>query len=463
MTAANWAASSTLGRRRWIVAAGAALLLAGVAVAGWWWFRPSAVTPPPVPSGIVDAEVKQAIQDARQAVVDSPRSPSAWGRLGWMLLVNQFSREADFCFSQAAALEAADPRWPYARGRLALIYDPDNAVAWLRLAVEAADSRPKYRFATRMRLAEALLERGQLDEAESIFREEDRRQPKQPRVALGLGMSAVMRGNYAEAIPYLTAARESPWARKRATAELAILARAQGDQAAAAAYDQAVLGLLDDPSWPDPVDSELYQVRVGWSTRRDEAASLENEKRFMEAAEIYLKQIAEQPTAKAYIGAGTNLAQAGNYQRALPLLQKAALLEPDSAKAHAALAAALFGRAEKAWHTSPNSAEARQWFDEVVGNARRATELRPDLAVAYLHWGQSLTYLGKPDEALGPLRKGVACQPANVELQRSLGDALLEAGQYKEAATYLENARLLAPNDPRTARALQRLSQIKRN
>jgi hypothetical protein len=33
----------------------------------------------------------------------------------------------------------------------------------------------------------------------------------------------------------------------------------------------------------------------------------------------------------------------------------------------------------------------------------------------------------------------------------------------REAAIYLENARLLAPNDPRTARDLERLSQIKKN
>ena len=235
------------------------------------------------------------------------------------------------------------------------------------------------------------------------------------------------------------------------------------ESAAAAAYDQAMNALPDDPSWPDPLDLEMYQVRVGWSTRRDELARLENEKQFMEAAEIYLKQIAVQPTAKAYIGAGTNLALAGKYQRALPLLQQAAVLEPDSAKAHAALAAALFGRAEKAWQTSPSSAEARQGFDEVVAHARRATELQPDLAAAYLHWGLALTYLGKPDEAVVPLKKGVACQPATVEHQRSLGEALLEAGQYREAAIYLENARLLAPNDPRTARALQRLSQNKKN
>jgi Flp pilus assembly protein TadD len=462
MTAPSGTAPTTTHRRRWTLVAGAALLLAGGAVAGWWWFRPSAATPPPIPSGIADAEVQQAIADARQRVLDSPRSAQAWGRLGLVLLAHQFSREADFCFTQAAELDPADPRWPYARGLVALKFDPDHAVALLRQAAAAGGSRPKYRFATRMLLAETLLQRGNLQEAEDLFREEDRQEAKSPRVALGLGQSAAVRGDEAAAAKYLKVARESPWARKRATAQLAALARARGDQAAAAVYDHDILGIPDDPPWPDPLADEISQARVGWSIRADELADLENQKRYLEAADIHLKEIAEQPTAEAYVRAGTQLARSGNYQRALPLLHKAVQLEPDNAGTYAVLAATLYWRAEKEWQKSPSSAEARQWYEETVIHARRATELRPDLASAYLYWGLSQTRLGKPDEAVVPLRKGVTCQPADLELQLSLGEALLAAGHPAEAETYLENARLLAPNDPRTARALDLLRQKKK-
>jgi Flp pilus assembly protein TadD len=461
MTPLKPPAPATSRRRPWILVAGAALLVAGLAVAGWWWFRPPAATPPPVPSGIPDAEVQRAIEDARQRVLDAPRSAPAWGRLGLILLAHEFDREADFCFTQAAGLNPADPRWLYARSLLALRLTPDNAIALLRQAAAAGDSTPKYRFAIRMRLAETLLQRGNLQEAESLFREEEKREAKNPRVALGLGLSAVARGDDAAATKFLTVARESPWARKKATVQLAALARAHGNWAAAAAYDNDIIGMPDDLSWPDPVTDEIFQSRVGWSIRAQELADLENQKRYLEAAEIHLKHIAEQPTVEAYIGAGTDLARAGNFERALPLLHKAVLLEPDHANAHAALAAALFWRAEKAWQAAPNSAEAKQWFGEVVEHARRATELRPDLTAAYLHWGLSLTHLGKPDEAVLPLRKGVTCQPADLELQLSLGEALLDAGQHDEAATYLENARLLAPNDPRLARAVERLHHKK--
>jgi Flp pilus assembly protein TadD len=147
----------------------------------------------------------------------------------------------------------------------------------------------------------------------------------------------------------------------------------------------------------------------------------------------------------------------------VPLLEKAVLLEPGNARTHAALADALIWRAEKARKDTPSSAQWKQGFTDAVEHARRATELRPDLASAYLQWGRCLLYLGKPNEAVVPLRIGVGCQPTAVELQRSLGEALLEAGHYQEAATYLENARLLAPNDPLTAQALERLKPHKKN
>jgi Flp pilus assembly protein TadD len=195
---------------------------------------------------------------------------------------------------------------------MALHEDPDRAVVLLRQAVAAGDSRPKYRFPMRMRLAETLLECGNIEEAESLLREEENRLPKDPRVALGLGLCAFIRGNDAAATRYLTTARESQWARKKASAQLAILARARGDRDAAAALEKEVIALPDDPPWPDPVDREMYLVFVGSMRNTDDAVALERDKRFMEAAELYLKQITAQPTAKAYIGAGTNLALAGN-------------------------------------------------------------------------------------------------------------------------------------------------------
>jgi tetratricopeptide (TPR) repeat protein len=439
----------------------AALLLAGGAAAAWWWFQTPAVTPPGIPSQIRDPEVRRAIEAARQRVLDAPRSGAAWGHLGFVLVVHEFEHDAAVCLDEAARLDPADPRWPYVRGVLARKFDPSRAVPLLRQAAAVAGPGSKYRLITRLQLAEALLERGRLEEAEALLRAEEQRQPRHRRVALGLGQIAAARGDEALAAKYVTAARASPFARKKATAQLAVLARGRGDQQAAAAYEAEAAKLPADPLWPDPVVDELVQTMAGWTARERELTRLEREQRYAEAAAIYLKRAAERPTAADYVGAATNLARLGEYEQAVPLLQKAVKLEPDSAYVPAALAATLFERAKAAWQASPGSAQAREWFREVVAHARRATELRPDHAAAYLHWGLALKYLGEPAAAVAPLRKGVACQPADLDLQLGLGEALMESGQYREAKTHLENARLLAPDDPRTARALEQLRRKK--
>jgi tetratricopeptide (TPR) repeat protein len=141
----------------------------------------------------------------------------------------------------------------------------------------------------------------------------------------------------------------------------------------------------------------------------------------------------------------------------VPLLQQALQLKPDSGTVHAALAATVFAQAEKEWKTSPGSSQAKEGFRQVVEEARRATELRPDQAGAYLHWGLALKYLGKPAAAIPPLRKGVACLPDDFALQLALGETLLEVGERQEAESYLENARLLDPSDPRPRQVLEQL------
>jgi tetratricopeptide (TPR) repeat protein len=449
--------TSSIPKRRWVLIGAALLLLAGGALGAWWWWRPPAVEPP-MPQDIQEAEVRRAIELARQDVLDKPYSGAAWGHLGMTLLAHLFDREADRCFAEAARLAPAEPWWPYARGVIALKRDPDGAVGLLRQAVRAADSRLEDRSAMSLQLAEALLERQQRDEAEAIFRDEwERGDRDNPRAALGLGLIAVDRGDSREAEEFLTAARGNPFARKVATAQLAALARVRGDATAADEYQKEVAALPDPPPWPDPVLDRVVRLQVGHRGRERQVGQLEKEGHFAEAAEVYLRQIEEEPTARDCVGAGINLVRVGDYNRALPLLRQAVRLDPASAQAHYTLGLAQFVRAEKMRRQDPDSSEVKEWLGEAIEESRRATELKPDHARAYLHWGLSLKYLGDPAAAVAPLRRGVDCRPADFDLQLALGEALLESGQPKEAETYLENARRLDPKDPRLAAALERL------
>jgi tetratricopeptide (TPR) repeat protein len=443
---------------------GLALLLAAGAAGAWWWLgRPRGSNPqPPLPGGIADEEVRRAVDRAREGVLDNPDSAAAWGHLGMVYLTHLFDREAEVCFAEAARLDPASPKWPYARGLIALKRAPDKALSLLRQAVDApGESFPEYRQAARLQLAEALLERHEVAEAERLFTAARRRAPDDARAALGLGLVAIAHGDDRAAVEFLTAARSSPNAHKAAMAQLAALARARSDVTAAAEYEKEAAALPQDQPWPDPVLDDALRLLVGHRRRERVAAALEQRHDYAAAAREYLEQVREHPTAQACANAAINFARLRDYEQALPLLRQALELDSDSAQAHYTLALVQFSRAEQERQRRPDSKQAAGWLREAVEHARRATILQPGHGQAYRIWGYSLKYLGDPAAAVAPLRKGVTCLPVDLELQLGLGECLLEVGRDREAETHLKNAWELAPNDPRPIRALERLREKK--
>lgn len=444
-------------RKRWWALVGLAVLVVGAAGIGWW-FRPATAPPvPPMPHDISDAEVLQAVKRARKDVLGNPESAAAWGQLGMTFLANDCAKEAERCFQEAARLDPSEPMWPYYRAMNVLERDLDQAITFLRQAEQATKDKPLYRSQVRLRLAETLLEKDELDEAERLFLAELQAVPDDPLASFGLGLIAQRRGDDKVAAKYLTvAALPQSLARKRATTMLAFLARSGGDDAAATRYEQALLSMPRDPSW-DSLMVQVYALQVGQRRRWWYVDHLERKGDFAGAARASLTELKRQPTSDGYIIAGLNLGRIGEYDKALPLLREAVRLEPENANAHFTLAMTLFNRAESESNKAPGSWLAAKWYQEAIPPAKRATELTPGYAQAYLIWGQSLRRLGKPAAAVDPLRTGVTGRPQDFPLQLALGEALLEAEQYTEAQTYLENARQLEPKDKRPIQALARL------
>ena len=266
------------------------------------------------------------------------------------------------------------------------------------------------------------------------------------------------RGDQVTAQKRLTVAAADPNTRKKATAQLAALARADGDDAGAAACEKEWAKLPNDPTaWPDPLVEQVARLQVASPDRSREVGDLERQGRYQEAADIYLQQIDEDPNnAAAHTGAGLDLFRLGQYDRGFGLLREGAArpgqlrrpLQPGPGPVH-------LGREGLAGEARRRG--ALNGFREAAEQAQRAAELKPDHAQACLLWGMSLKYLGKPAEAVAPLRKGVAARPGSLELSLVLGEALMESGQTTEAETHLENARRIDPNDPRLIRDLERL------
>jgi tetratricopeptide (TPR) repeat protein len=434
------------------------LLILGTA--GWWfWPRVPIGEPPEVPADIRDPAVKQAVEVARQAVLDQPRSADAWGNLGMTLLAYLYHEPADRCFAQAASLDPGNARWLYYRYSIATWIDPPRALELLQRAAEIGSSEPQEKATLRLQLADHFLEQQRLDDAERMYREELQNLHTQPRAALGLGVLLMARGNPAGAAQYFKMAQGSPHTRHRATTQLAILARQRGDEAAVAALEQKAAAMPPDPDWPNPFLKAVFQKRVGRAVEIQDVAQLEREQRYKEAADVSLARAEQEPdNPRHYVRAGVNLAHAGQYDRAVRVLKQAIPLDRENCVPYFHLAETLHQRAEAEWQRSPDSAEARQWFTEAAEVAEQATKRKPDHADAYLIRGLSLLRIGQAAGAVAALQKGVACRPESFEQQLALGEALLEARQRKEAAIHLENARQLKPGEPHLLELLKRLS-----
>ncbi len=471
-------------QRRWLLVLVVLLVvLAGGAAGSWWagWWRRTPPLEPPMPQDIRDPEVRAVVEEARDRVVAKPWNAQAWGDYAMILLAHLFDRDADRCFAEAARLDPHNPRWPYGRAQIALKRDPDQSIGLLRQAAALAETDPQFRSPCRLQLAEALQEREQLVEAEQLFQVEWQEHPGDPRAGFGLGLIALARQDTAAARGYLLAARSSPSGHKRATFQLAALARLAGDEHAAEAYDREVVRMSDEPPWPDPLLDEVVTLVVGRRLHERRIKQLEEKGRFAEALKIYEQLLAQERTANDCVGAAVNLARLGQFDKAEAFLDEAVRLEPDNGQAHYTLGLTRFTRAEKAWARSPGSAEARAAFRQALASCQRAAELKPNIARNYLYWGLALKFLGEPEAGLAPLARGIACQPTSFDLHLAMAEVLLDAvppeerrlaaalapsglsrvflcrSRYAEAESHLDIAARLIPDDSHTATARRRL------
>ena len=198
------------------------VVLAGSAAAIWWLVRsPEPTVEPPIPSGIEEIEVINALQRKQAEVQANPKSADAWGEYGMLLIAQLFDREAEFCFARASQLNPNDPRWSYTRGHIALKKDPPNAQLYLSQAIATTGPGDEYRHIAKLLLAEWLSEIGELDRAAELYNQELGPPPGQPRAVYGLAMIASRRGDEKTATQLWSSLLSNEYAKKQANVHLA--------------------------------------------------------------------------------------------------------------------------------------------------------------------------------------------------------------------------------------------------
>ena len=437
-----------------------AIALTGLAVAGaggaWWMTRPRLPSPPEVPAQIEDPVVRDTLTAARQAVVANPRSGEAWGELGMIFRAHALNGQSNDCFREAAHLDPTNPRWPYLIGTLQAILAPDQAEPDLRKAYQLA-SGATIKSTARVRLAELLIDTDKETEARELLAEELRENPANPRAHFQMGVVLANLRDDAGSIKHLTQAATSPYARQKATALLANVARRGGDETAARRYEDESRRASADLPWPDPMITESMKKETGRSARVRKAEELDAQGRYAEALVIFEELVQTYPDDQATVNLGITLAKMGNYPRAEQVLRAALVGSPDHAAGHYFLGIALFLGAEQRARAG-QSADARPIFEEALKELKRAAELKPDNGLAYLFQGNTLKELGRPNDALVQYREAIRVAPQILDNHLALGRLLVELKQVVEARAVLTEAvRLSPPGDTRAQELLKSL------
>jgi predicted Zn-dependent protease len=340
-------------------------------------------------------------------------------------------------------------------------------LSFLRQADDRASALPEdFRVALRLRLAEALLEREEIAEAEKVYHSERPRYPRSERVALGLGYIAFRQGDNQKAVALLTPLQNGTAARQ-VTQLLAIISQQQNDPAATERFEQRLAALRFVNDWPDPFYNMIYEYESPEMKAQASVSWLVQMGRYRQAAELCVQRLMEGPQSSLYLGAGVNYVRAKEFDRGLEMLRAGERLEPNNSSIAFTIADALlqWGNAERE-HDSTSATAAKHWR-EAAESARRAIQLKKSHALAYLVLGQAMILLEQPEAAVQELKQGVEYRPELFQLQYYLGLAYLESAgsrpEYRQQATlHLENARKLDPTNPLPLKAIERLGQKKR-
>jgi tetratricopeptide (TPR) repeat protein len=406
------------------------------------WYGTAAPEPPAIKADL-DPAVVAAVEKARLAVMEQPRSAATWGRLGMVLLAHDFPAEASTCLAHAEKLDPSEPRWPYYQGIALYKEEPDRAIPKLQRAVQLFGDGPD---APRLLLAEVLYAQGRLDEAEDQFQRLLQHQKDNARAHLGLGRLASRRGNLQDSVAQLQRAGTDPRTRKASLTSLAEIHQRLGDKSGAD-RDLHQLGTLpDDQPWSDPYIQEMMQLQTGERAYLDRANRLLDQGRAAEAIPSLQQAVRQFPKGDwAWLLLGKALLQHNELGPAVDALKTAVGLAPDSVEAQFHLGLAAFAVKDRR--------TAAACF-------RKVTELKPDAQAHYL-LGHCLAQEGDAGGAIESFRKALRFKPNYAQAHMDLGTLLAQRRQTMEAVVHLQCAAQLDPANSRPKKLLQRVaSQI---
>ena len=396
-----------------------------------------AVEPPMVPTTSLDPALASLVADARQAVVSAPKSAEAWGKLGQALHAAEFLPEARQCYRSAAELDPRAPRWPHLLGVLELADDFESGVLNLQRAVELGGAQSG---ASRLRLGQVLLERGQNDEAldqlNLLLAQDD--QSLSAKLTLARALIAANQPDKAASTLQGIPTRD-------ATMLLAQIRQRQGDAIESVRLVRLASTLQDTQESPDPFLNEVLSLRADARSLADHANALLVQRRSADAETVINRLLQNYPgNAEGLLLLGRLRYQQQRCTEAEEAFRRHLVAEPKSLNGLLQLTLAQF---------------CQQRWGEAVSTLKQAIALKPDSAPAHYNLGYALLRTGDSAGGIAALREAVRCEPGDARSRLALADALRRTGDAAGARVQLERVLEANPSQTTARQMLDRLEK----
>jgi len=350
---------------------------------------------PPLPLDALPAAVRERVAAAHHRAEADPASADASGSVAMMLHAYDQFDVAEAWYRRAQQLDPAAFDWAYLLGVVqAERGRNDDAARSLR---GAAEKQPRY-LAARLKLAEVLLARGEVDASAALYDEMLKEHPEAPQAHYGRGRVDAVRGRPAAAVERFRRATELFGGFGAAYYALGLAYRDLGQvEDARSALRLYETHRLEAPPLDDPVLARVRQLKTG-------------------------------PPAR--LAEGVRLGNAGDVEGSIR--EHEAALEGDAslAQAHANLIS-LYGRAHR--------------WDKAEEHYRAAVALAPGLAEAHYDYGVVLVEQRRPREAAEAFERALAINPNYATAHNNLGNMLEADGRGAEAESHYRAA---IANDP---------------
>lgn len=400
----------------------------------------AAPEPPQVALESLDRALASLIQTSRQAVLAAPESAAAWGKLGQAFHAVEFLDPARVCYRRAVELDERSPRWVHLLGLVRLQDESPEALRDLARAAELAGSQFD---APRLRLAQALIERGRFEEAASSLAVILGRDPSHPAARLELARIRTARNDLPGAAEALEPCLTNAFTARPALLLLSQIRQRQGDAETAGALARRATAMPRPFDWPDPFLREVQRLRMDRRELADQINGLLMEKRLAEA-ESALSQ---------FLSTAPDDSEAWLLQGRLRLQQRRCVEAEQAVRRHlAAQSNSLNGLMQLAL-----AQLCQQHWADAAATLRQAVTLKPDFAQAHFNLGLALARLGDSQAAIVSFRDALRCSPGDANTHVALAEELLRAGHNTEASQHLQRALELDSQNPRARRLQDRL------